>query len=400
MSGVGGGGGGPRDGGQHGEATPDGAQRPQGEAKSGGAHRPQGAGASGDGAGHGLPQGPPQGGVNPGSAHRPHGGDPRGGGPQGDVNPGGLHRLQGGVQGNRNVTQRGWIHGLGDRGLRNLCILPVLTLLILFNIFPLLASLGVSFADFNPILDDAPRFTGFGNYTGLLNGPRQEVWQSFVRTGALVLATVGLETLVGFGVALLLRRRFQGRGLFTAILLIPMMLSPAVMGSFWRYLFNADYGVINWFLDVRWGWDGNQARAFLAVVIAEVWMWTPFMMLLSLAGLSSIPETLYEAAEVDRAGAWFRFRHITLPLAAPMVLLGVVFRAMDTFRLFDAAMVLNGNLEGQPTTFVSVLLHARGFGGSRSLGEPTALAYLLLIASLALTTLVLRYLDHVKGARL
>jgi multiple sugar transport system permease protein len=177
------------------------------------------------------------------------------------------------------------------------------------------------------------------------------------------------------------------------------MLSPAVMGSFWRYLFNADYGAINWLLDTRWGWDGNSDRAFWAVAIAEVWMWTPFMMLLALAGLSSIPKTLYEAAEVDRAGFWFRFRHITLPMAAPMVLLGVVFRAMDTFRLFDTAMVLNGNLEGQPTTLVSVLLHSRGFGGSRSLGESTALAYLLLIASLALATLVLRYLDHLRGRR-
>ena len=288
---------------------------------------------------------------------------------------------------------------MSDASVRNLCIMPAVALLIAFNVFPLLASLGISFTDFNPIIDTAPRGVGMQNYTELLNSPRHEVWKSFTRTGALVIVTVGLQTLIGFAVALLLRRGFKGRGLFTAILLIPMMLSPAVMGSFWRYLFNADYGALNWFLDVRWNWDGSRLLSFWAVAIAEVWMWTPFKMLLSLAGLSGIPRSLYEAAEVDRASVWFRFRHITLPLAAPMVLLGVVFRAMDTFRLFDTAMVLNGNLEGQPTTFVSVLLHARGFGGSRSLGEPTALAYLLLIASLALATLVLRYLDHVRGGR-
>lgn len=288
---------------------------------------------------------------------------------------------------------------LGDGAVRNLCVTPVLVLLIAFNVFPLLASLGISFTDFNPIIDTQPTWNGFDNYRDLLDGPRQEVWRAFSRTAALVVVTVGLETLIGFGAALLLRRRFKGRGLLIAMLLIPMMLSPAVMGSFWRYLFNADFGALNWILDVRWNWDGSSARAFWAVVIAEVWMWTPFMMLLSLAGLSGIPNALYEAAMVDRAGRWFRFRQITLPLAAPMVLLGVVFRAMDTFRLFDTAMVMNGNLEGQPTTFVSVLLHARGFGGSRSLGEPTALAYLLLIASLALATLVLRYLDAVRGRR-
>ena len=288
---------------------------------------------------------------------------------------------------------------MSERAVRNLCILPALGLLIAFNVFPLLASLAVSFTDFNPIIDAKPVFNGLTNYFDLIDSPRQEVWRAFSRTGALVAVTVGLETLIGFAVAMLLRRAFKGRGLFTAILLIPMMLSPAVMGSFWRYLFNADYGAINWLLDARWSWDGSRALSFWAVVIVEVWMWSPFMMLLSLAGLNAIPKNLYEAAAVDRAGRWFRFRHITLPLAAPMVILGVVFRAMDTFRLFDTAMVLNGNLEGQPTTFVSVLLHARGFGGSRSLGEPTALAYLLLIASLALANLVLRYLDHVRARR-
>jgi multiple sugar transport system permease protein len=288
---------------------------------------------------------------------------------------------------------------LSERAVRNWCVLPALGLLIVFNVFPLLASLAVSFTDFNPIIDSKPAFNGLANYTGLIDGPRQEVWRAFSRTGALVAVTVSLETLLGFGVALLLRRAFRGRGLFTAILLVPMMLSPAVMGSFWRYLFNADYGAVNWLLDARLSWGGSRPLSFWAVAIVEVWMWTPFMMLLSLAGLNAIPDALYEAAQVDRAGPWFRFRHITLPLAAPMVLLGVVFRAMDAFRLFDTAMVLNGNLEGQPTTFVSVLLHARGFGGSRSLGEPAALAYLLLIASLAMASLVLRYLDHVRARR-
>ena len=112
-------------------------------------------------------------------------------------------------------------HGrfLSDGAVRNLCIMPALALLIAFNVFPLLASLGVSFTDFNPIIDTAPTFNGLRNYADLLNSPRQEVWRSFSRTGALVLVTVGLQTLIGFGVAYLLRRRFRGRGLFTAILL-------------------------------------------------------------------------------------------------------------------------------------------------------------------------------------
>ncbi len=285
---------------------------------------------------------------------------------------------------------------MSDARVRTLCLVPALGLLIVFNIFPLLASLSISFTDFNPIIDTRPRWVGLQNYWDLLNSARDEVWMSFSRTAALVIVTVGLQTLIGFSVALLLRRSFRGRGWIMSALLIPMMLSPAIMGSFWHYMFNADYGVINWLLDTRWNWDGSHWRSFAAVVIAEVWMWSPFMMLLSLGGLNGISPALYEAAEVDRASPWFQFRHITLPLAMPLVLLGMIFRVMDTFRLFDSAMVLNGNLEGQPTTFISVLLHARGFGGSRSLGEPTALAYLLLIVALAIANLAVRYLDSIR----
>ncbi len=280
--------------------------------------------------------------------------------------------------------------------MRNWCIGPVLFLLIAFNVFPLLCSLFISFTDYNPTYQDPPQYIGLENYRNLINEPDQEVWKSFSRTAAVVLVTVSLETLIGFGVALLLHREFAGRGVITAILLIPMMLSPAIMGRFWQYMFNTDWGIINWMIGRTMAWNGSKPAAFWAVVIVEVWMWTPFMMLLSLAGLNSIPTSLYEAAEVDRARPWFRFRRITLPLVAPLVMLGIIFRIMDTFRLFDTAYVLNGNQEGQATTFVSVLLHRRGFGVG-SLGEATALAYLLLIVAVAIGNLVVRYLDYIRS---
>jgi multiple sugar transport system permease protein len=281
----------------------------------------------------------------------------------------------------------------------------VLALLIGFNVFPLLASLFISFTAFNPVREDLSeaRFVGLENYSKLINDPEslylrpQEPWKAFQRTAAVVLVTVTLQTVIGFGVALLLHRSFPGQGVVTALLLVPMMLSPAVVATFWKYVFNADYGAVNWLLGTDLLWRGRGSDAFWALVVVEVWMWTPFMMLLTLAGLNSIPPALYEAAEVDRASAWFRFRNITLPLVAPLVLLGVVFRTMDTFRLFDTPFVLNGNQDGQPTTLVSVLLHNLGFGGSYPLGPATALAYLLLIVAIALANLVVRYLDYVRA---
>jgi len=297
------------------------------------------------------------------------------------------------------------VHGLSDRAVRNLFIFPVLFLLIAFNVFPLLASLFISFTDFNPLFQNLSeaQIVGLENYRALIHDPQalrlqpQEPWKAFQRTAALVVATVGLQTLLGFGIAMLLTRSFRGQGVLTALLLIPMMLSPAVVATFWKYMFNPDYGVVNWLTGLSWLWRGRGNDAFLAVVIVEVWMWTPFMMLLTLAGLNSIPPSLYEAAEVDRAGAWFRFRNITLPLVAPLVLLGIIFRTMDTFRIFDVPFVLNANQDGQPTTTVSVLLHYLGFGGSQPLGPATALAYLLLIVAIALANLVVKYLDYVRS---
>jgi multiple sugar transport system permease protein len=295
---------------------------------------------------------------------------------------------------------------LSDRSVRNLCIFPVLLLLIAFNVFPLVASLFFSVTQYNPAFPEPPRWVGMRNYSQMIDDqgasvpPRPYTWTAFQRTAAMVVITVTLQTLIGFGAALLLHRHFPGRGVITALLLIPMMLSPAVMAAFWRYMFDTDSGIINFLLGGHYVWKNDSPLAFWAVVIVEVWMWTPFMMLLSLAGLNSIPSSLYEAAEVDRASAWFRFRNITLPLVMPLVLLGIVFRCMDTFRLFDTPNVLSdGAKPDYPSTLVSVLLYYRSPFNQSSLplGYSTALAYLVLIVAVAFGNLAVRYLDKIRG---
>jgi multiple sugar transport system permease protein len=278
-------------------------------------------------------------------------------------------------------------------------LVPALLLLLLLDVIPLGASFVLSFLDYNPIIDQNSIWVGLSNYLDLFSGERKEVLWSFVRTGLLVLLAVGLQTVFGFGLAMLLQKRFRGQGLLSTLILIPMMLSPAILGAFWRYAFNADYGIMNWIFDGRWNWDGTHALAFVAVLIAEVWMWTPFMALISLSALKSIPEVVYESARVDRASPWFQFLHVTVPMSAPLVLLGMVFRIVDTFKVFDTAMVLNGNFEEQPTTFVSVLLHAKAFAGSRSLGESSALAYLMLLVSMVLALVTAKLFLRVKDRR-
>src|SRR6185436_261073 len=157
--------------------------------------------------------------------------------------------------------------------------------------------------------------------------------------------TVAIELVLGFALALLLNRNFRGRGVVMTFMLIPMMLSPVVVGLFWRFMMRADTGILNYFIrDVFHFapvfWLTNLKVALWSVVLVDVWMWTPFMMLISLAGLSAVPQYLYEAAAVDRASAWFKFRHITLPIIAPLLLIGIIFRLMDTYKLFDIVYVL------------------------------------------------------------
>src|SRR5262249_55469541 len=150
----------------------------------------------------------------------------------------------------------------------------------------------------------------------LLNDER--IWSNFVITAKYVTVSVSGQMIVGFGTALLLNRDFKFKGLVTTLLLLPMMMSAAVVGLFWQLMYAPTWGPINYVLGLgSFGLLSNADTALYAVAITDIWMWSPFVMLLSLAGLSAVPKHLYEAAAIDRAGAWYTFTRITLPLVAP-----------------------------------------------------------------------------------
>ncbi len=285
---------------------------------------------------------------------------------------------------------------LTDRQLKFLLIAPTLCLLIAMNVFPLLWSLYLSFCDYSALQRQQPQWVGIANYRHLLNNP--EIWHSFKVTAAFVALAVGVEFLLGFGLALLLNRAFAGKGLVTTLFLVPMMLSPVVVGLFWKNMFDPVAGIIDQLLRLPgFEWITHPQRALWALVIVDAWMWTPFMMLISLAGLSAIPSSLYEAAAVDRASTWFKFRHITLPMVAPLLLIALLFRTMDAFKLFDLPWILTD--EGGPgnsTETVSLLIYRLAFKWQET-GQSCALAYILLIVIIALSNLYIRQLKKVKG---
>lgn len=284
-----------------------------------------------------------------------------------------------------------------DVSLVRLFVFPTIILLIVINIFPLLWSLVLSFSDFSARLPTEwgknPDMVGKKNFVALFNNP--EIWQKFITTGRYVVMSVGVEMVLGFGLALLLQTKFAGRGIIYVLLVLPMTMSPVIVGLMWKLFMDPNWGMFNFLLGLgRIDWAQDPSLNLYAVVIVDIWMWTPFVMLLSMAGLSAVPKYLYEAAEVDRASWWFKFIHITLPMTYPLLLIALIFRVMDAFKIFDLPMGLVGRGAGAPQllaleVYIQTFLTWRTSYGS-------ALGYVMLIVIIAITSILIKYLNKAK----
>ncbi len=311
-----------------------------------------------------------------------------------------------------NAQPRGQRHRrqISDGTLANLFIWPTLIILIVMNVFPLFYSLYLSFTDYSGIANEPPEWVGTENYKNIVtnkgfadkNAPEgNRYWHNFSVTGRYAVLSVSLQLIVGFGLAMLLKEKFRGSGLVTTIILIPMMLAPAVVGIFWKLIFDPSKGIFTYMMyadDPRThAWFTDSDLALWAIVIVDVWMWSPFVMLLCLAGLSAIPDYLYEAAAIDRASAWFQFRRITLPRVAPLLLIALLFRTIEAFKTFDlVAELTGGNPGGDQTEVVSLRLYREAFPPQFNTGESSAVAYIVLIIVIAISNLYIRALNRVR----
>jgi multiple sugar transport system permease protein len=294
--------------------------------------------------------------------------------------------------------------GLSDAAIANLFIWPTLILLIAWNVFPLFYSLYLSFTDYSAIGRQAPVWVGFENYKDILTDPL--AWKYFATTGRYALAAVAIETLLGFTLAMLVKEKFRGSGLITTLILIPMMLSPVVVGLFWKLMYNPSFGYFNYLLgfsdptrapDMLASRFANQPVPNLAlwsVVLVDIWMWTPFVMLLVLSGLKAIPDYLYEAAAIDRASPWFQFWRITVPQVMPLLLIAVLFRVIDALKSFDLVMGMTGGGTGDQTELIAINLYRQAFLGQWRTGHASALAYIMLIIIIAISNLLIRAINQ------
>lgn len=274
-------------------------------------------------------------------------------------------------------------------------VAPTLLLLIAINVFPLLYTLWLSAHDVN-LLAGTSRWVGGDNFARVFSEPTYA--QALRTTAWFVLLAVSIELVLGFVLALCIHRPFPLKPVVLTILLVPMMFSPAVMGLFWSHLLGEQSGMVNQLLGALGiagpRWQDDAGAKFAAIVLIDVWMWTPFMMLIALAALGSIPGHIYEAAEIDRATRWTVFRRITLPMCAPLLGLAVLLRVTDALKQFDLVMSVVGPNDANTRT-LSVLLYQRTIQDF-AIGPGAAYALVVLVIVIGLASLCVRYLDRLQ----
>jgi multiple sugar transport system permease protein len=291
--------------------------------------------------------------------------------------------------------------GLSDRTIAWLFVAPTIALLLAINIFPLIWMIRLSFTSLNLSMSYLPlRFVGLDNFRDILTD--EDVWARLQTTAQFVVASVALQVLVGFGLALLINRQFRSHSFWTTIILLPMMLSPAVVGNFWTLLFQPQIGPFNYLVSLFTGvppssfsMTGEVALAPWTIVLVDTWMWAPYVMLICLAGLRSIPDYIYEAAEVDRASPWRQFWSITLPMTVPFLMLAVLFRAIENFKMFDMVNLLTSGGPGSTTELVSITLKRAAFEKWRT-GYSSALAIILFVTVFGAANIYVKALNRVK----
>ncbi len=277
-----------------------------------------------------------------------------------------------------------------------LLVAPAIALLFVMNIFPLMWSFGLSFFNFRANRELAPlRFVGLDNYANVLTDAN--VWSRLQTTAVVVILTVGAQMIVGFLLALLFERDFPGRRILLMLVLTPMMLSYVAVGAFFRYYYEPTFGLLSQAVRLFTGETftplGSPVGAMLAVVFADAWMWSPFVMLLVLAGLVSVPKYLYEAAEIDRASWWRRFTTITFPYIRSLLLLALLFRTIEAFKLFDVVFLITDGGPGTSTETIGVYVYRVAFQYFRT-SQSSALVYILLFVVIVLTNLYLYFVNR------
>lgn len=272
-------------------------------------------------------------------------------------------------------------------------ILPAVIALAIIVIVPMIFLWYVSVTDYT--LGKAweqKQFVGIKNFAWLFSGQDTDFWPAIRISLVFMISAVVLQFMLGLGIALLFNREIKGKKLWMSLLMIPLTITPSVIGLMWKLMYNTEYGVLNFILKsfglkIDWLSAGN---ALKSVVLIDIWQWTPFVALILYAGLQALPQEPYEAALVDGASGVQIFRFITLPLLRPIVLIAVLLRTIDSLKIFDTVYVLTRGGPGNVTELLSLHIYRLGFQHMGWIGRASAVSIILLVMSTAICTIFIR----------
>lgn len=269
-----------------------------------------------------------------------------------------------------------------------LLVLPTIIILVAIVIFPLIYSLNVSFRNYDIRLHlERYPFIGLGNYARMFKDSR--FFNSLVNAVLMIMGELSLQFSIGLGLALLFAQEFKGKKIILPLIILPMMVTPVVVGYMGRLLFETRSGPVNYMLNTigieSLRWHASSQTALLTVILVDTWQWTPFVMMILLAGLLALPQEPFEGAKVDGASGWQIFKYLTLPLLKPVIALVIIIRTLDILRVFDVIYVLTMGGPGTSTENVNLYAYLSGFRYF-NIGYASSMAWFLaIILSIGIT---------------
>jgi multiple sugar transport system permease protein len=280
-----------------------------------------------------------------------------------------------------------------ERRLGSAMLVPSLAVIALVAAYPIGYAIWLSLNEYSVITPGLSRFVGLDNYLDALGSA--EFWDAMKTTVLFTVISVGLELVIGLAMALVMHQAFRGRALLRAVVLVPWAVLTVVTAITWRTIFEPELGFANTTLSAlglpggEVVWLGEEGYALAVMILADVWKTAPFMALLILAGLQGISQDLYDAAKVDGASAWQRFRRITLPLLVPAITVALIFRTLDALRVFDLPYVLTKGANGTETLS---LIAQNELVTNRNTGLGSALAVLTFLTVMGISFLYIRFM--------
>lgn len=295
-----------------------------------------------------------------------------------------------------NVQRRHWKAAV-------VFVLPAFVMLLGITIYPLIRTLALSFTKLELAVSPRETFVGLDNFVRVLTGDAR-FWNAMGNTAFLVVVGVALQVVLGMTLALLASEMRRGRTVWVTLFLIPIMIAPVVSGFQFRVIFNDTFGPLNYIIRQLSGglisppaWTATSGTALLTILITDLWQWTPFMMLLILAGLESQSQEIIEAARVDGASYWQTLWGVRIPLLLPVLIIGVLIRVMDTFKTFDLVVLLTSGGPGSSSETIAYYTYLNGFKFF-SMGYTAAMAFIQLIVIIVVSRVFLSIQKRQRGA--